>query len=409
MSNSSIFVSITLDGIHHDEDVKYDIESPTSTTVADFVQRDVAPGVVQDQTFSWTGEASGRKVVGTETIDKLNRLDVHFALDGINSSNDTKPAFEGTKEDENNANDDNNGDGVSYGNLLEKEICERETPGIDYPRSFLYYMEARDRVDELAPTLDPEQTLATLKTIVLSHDSAYLQEKLAKVEDCCATIRKNKNLASTTAASTLDESIVARLAPEEESLCGDEKVLHSLDQYDRLLKCKENGTTPVAQKVDVRFPGSRSQEREGHQPAFHWLLKKIADSASSSSRGCNSSSHQGNSPVKRSVATERVVAGIKDKKLSRRGDFSVAKDGRFLYVLGPDSLPVMIAIKPLIRAGTSWKSIEAEACAQACCHMARHLSLAVDFLVCDIGYRFSSLHQSAPASPSRYGHSKCRP
>ena len=63
MSNSSIFVSISLDGIRHHEDVKYDIESPTSTTVADFVQRDVASDAVQGQTFSWTAETNGRKVL----------------------------------------------------------------------------------------------------------------------------------------------------------------------------------------------------------------------------------------------------------------------------------------------------------------------------------------------------------
>ena len=64
------------------------------------VQRDVASDAVQGQTFSWTAETNGRKVLGTETIDKLNRLDVHFALDDINSKNHTKPAFEGTKEDQ---------------------------------------------------------------------------------------------------------------------------------------------------------------------------------------------------------------------------------------------------------------------------------------------------------------------
>ena len=90
---------------------------------------------------------------------------------------------------------------------------------------------------------------------------------------------------------------------------------------------------------------------------------------------------KGRSPSRSTTAREIPVVGLKRENCVpiRYGDFGVNQPGCGLMVHPPDSIPVVLELKPITRSGESTQSITKGGEQQVVCHMAKYVSMCFNF------------------------------
>jgi hypothetical protein len=203
-------------------------------------------------------------------------------------------------------------------------------------------------------------------------------------------------------SSTVSDRIISRKSSSEESQRERQNFKRRLhEKNEGILEALNNEFASLAENyaagsdainsgcalpaAGVSFPGPRSQEAIGSQPLNLWILEKLAEGASRRNYDCeveNANDTKRHSPAKnvsREIAPVVGIAGPSSRGKVRIGEFTVAKVGKLLWVYSADTLPIVIQIKALYRADTSWKKLAETAVQQAVNHMSSFLSMCLNF------------------------------
>ena len=132
----------------------------------------------------------------------------------------------------------------------------------------------------------------------------------------------------------------------------------------------------------VSMVGPRSQEVEGAQPLFAWVLDKILGVVNIEDRRKATTAASGEdrhsfSKILRS--NEAPVLDFKDNKPVRFGDCAFTIEGCSLKIFPPDCVPIMLELKPWFRAGSPHCKVIQGGIQQNVSHLAKFLSVCFNW------------------------------
>ena len=138
-------------------------------------------------------------------------------------------------------------------------------------------------------------------------------------------------------------------------------------------------------------PGPRSQETDGIQPLCFWILKRIACLLDEIQPNGQPAPEKQTVPPNKSVVREGAVVALDKGSHKRFGDIAVATVDQRLVVYPPDTLPLIVELKPTQRSSEKLFDILHGGEQRLAAHMSKSIAMCFNFGECGMNGHATSL------------------